>query len=460
MLARILFAVVFGLTLTASAQLPRLKVSEDQRHLIKEDGTPFFYLGDTAWELFHRLSREEADLYLEDRVKKGFNVIQAVALAEFWGLTDPNPYGHLPLIDNDPARPREEYFQHVDYIVNKAASLGMYVGFLPTWGDKVNKKWGQGPEIFTPENACVFGEWVGRRYKDKPIIWIMGGDRPIENEQHRLIFRAMAEGVRSGDGGRNLMTYHPMGGRSSSEYVHQEPWLDFNMIQSGHGNRDAPNYKAIARDLALQPPKPTLDGEPAYEDHPVRSDKTKTEWFDQWDVRKLCYWGIFAGACGHTYGTHSIWAFWDGKNKKPADQRTPWPEALHLPGSTQVGHARRLIESRPMLTRIPDQTLITSENPDGPDHVQATRDSTGSYAFIYSASGRPFKVVLTKLTGRTLRAWWWDPRKGELAGDAIDFESSGGEREFTPPTSGAGQDWVLVLDDAAKNYVAPGSGRP
>ena len=82
-----------------------LKISENGRFIVHADGTPFFYLGDTAWELFHRLNREEADRYLENRAKKGFTVIQAVAIAELDGHTVPNPYKHLPLIDMDPARP-------------------------------------------------------------------------------------------------------------------------------------------------------------------------------------------------------------------------------------------------------------------------------------------------------------------------------------------------------------------
>ena len=82
-----------------------LRIAENRRFIVHQDGTPFFYLGDTAWEFFHRLNREEAEQYLKDRASKGFTVIQAVALAELDGLNDPNPYGHRPLIDNDPARP-------------------------------------------------------------------------------------------------------------------------------------------------------------------------------------------------------------------------------------------------------------------------------------------------------------------------------------------------------------------
>jgi hypothetical protein len=134
------------------------------------DGTPFFYLGDTAWELFHKLTRGEIDHYLQVRAGQGFNVIQAVALAEKDGLRTPNAYGRLPLLDLDPMRPdlggEYSYWAHVDWAVRRAAELGLFVALLPTWGDKYNLKWGDGPEVFTPENAGAYGEWLGARYRD------------------------------------------------------------------------------------------------------------------------------------------------------------------------------------------------------------------------------------------------------------------------------------------------------
>jgi len=179
-----------------------IRVSHNHRFLVHPDGTPFFYLGDTAWELFHRCTLHEAEMYLRDRAAKGFTVIQAVALAELDGLTLPNPNGDLPLIDHDPSRPNEAYFRHVDAIVDLAAALGLYIGLLPTWGDKWHRLWGVGPEIFTPENARTYGRWLGQRYKDAPIIWILGGDRPVESETHRLILRAMARGAAGGRWGQ------------------------------------------------------------------------------------------------------------------------------------------------------------------------------------------------------------------------------------------------------------------
>src|SRR5688572_30626223 len=141
-LTGLILALVMGslVVVTAQEKAPlRLKVSDNRRFLVTEGGEPFFYLGDTAWELFHRLNREEAGRYLQNRADKKFTVIQAVVLAELDGLNTPNAYGHRPLEGNDPARPNAAYFEHVDWIVNRAESLGLTIGMLPTWGDKWNK---------------------------------------------------------------------------------------------------------------------------------------------------------------------------------------------------------------------------------------------------------------------------------------------------------------------------------
>ncbi len=179
----------------------KLHISDNKRFLVRGDGAPFFYLADTAWELFHRCDREEANLYLENRAAKNFTVVQAVVLAELDGLNTPNPYGHTPLRDLDPAQPDEDYFAHVDYIVERANELGLCMAMLPTWGDKFNRQWGQGPEVFTPANARQFGRFLGQRYGDRAIIWVLGGDRDLLNDTHVEIVRAMAEGIKEGDGG-------------------------------------------------------------------------------------------------------------------------------------------------------------------------------------------------------------------------------------------------------------------
>ncbi|HEY8750767.1 MAG TPA: glycoside hydrolase family 140 protein [Tepidisphaeraceae bacterium] len=433
-----------------------LGVSENHRFLIDAQGRPFFFLADTAWELFHRLNREEAQDYLKDRAAKHFNVIQACVLAEYGGLTVPNAYGHLPLSDNDPAKPNEEYFKDVDWVVEQAQGLRLYVGMLPTWGDKVNKKWGMGPEIFTPQNAGAYGEFLGKRYKDKPIIWILGGDRPIEDDRQMAIWRAMAAGIAKGDGGAHLMTFHPMGGRSSSEWLQSDGWLAFNMLQSGHSARDIATWGRIWTDYQKQPIKPTLDAEPNYEDHPINW-MPQNGYFNDFDVRKQAYWSVFAGACGYTYGCHDIWQFYQPGRDPISSARTPWRDAMKLPGAGQMQWLIGLMMSRPFLSRVPDQSLIVSTDKSDGAHCQATRDADGTYAFIYVPDGSPVKIDLRKLGGVALKAWWYDPRNGG-ANPAGDFTNQA-VQEFIPPAAAKGaeaNDWVLVLDDAAKHYAAPG----
>jgi len=437
-----------------------LKVSENRRFLVKEDGAPFFYLGDTAWELFHRASREDAERYLRNRAEKQFTVIQAVVLAEFDGLHEPNVYGNLPLQNDDPARPDEAYFQHVDWIVDKAAELDLYTGMLPTGGDKWNRGGGAGPEIFTPENAAVYGEWLGRRYRDRPLIWILGGDRRVETDRHRAIIEAMARGIREGDGGAHMMTFHPPGGASSSEWFHDAEWLDFNMRQNGHVTEFTGRYDATRADYDRTPVKPVIDGEPIYEGHPVAFNAEKLGHSLAADVRRPLYWDLFTGACGHTYGHHSVWQFWNPHRKPINNPLLPWDQAIDAPGAGQMQHGRRLIESRPFLTRIPDDSVIITDRVPtavpgaGRYRFVATRDEAGTYAMVYAPVGRAFSVRMEAITGPTVTAWWFNPRNGQ-AERIGDFPNTGA-REFSPPDPGELLDWVLVLDDAARGYPPPG----
>jgi hypothetical protein len=455
--------------LAADQKLPQLKVSENKRFLVTSDGKPFFWLGDTAWELFHRLKREEAHPYLEKRAKQGFTVIQAVAIAEFDGHSEPNVYGHLPLTDLDPARPAvkdgpdNDYWDQVDYVVDRANALGLYVGFLPTWGRYWHDKVKDGQPLFTKENAAVYGEWLGRRYKDKGLIWILGGDRGIDNDAQRETIRALARGLRKGDGGGHLMTLHPPGGAGSSKWFHDDAWLDFNMRQNGHGTEFTGRYDQTRADYDRTQAKPVIDGEPLYEGHPISFNAKDLGHSLAADVRRPLYWDLFSGACGHTYGHHSVWQMWTPERKPINNPLVTWDEALGAPGAAQMLHGRRLIESRPFLTRIPDDSLIVSDRVPtsvpgaGRYRFVATRDSSGSYAMIYAPVGRAFKVQMSKSSGGKVKAWWFNPRSG-TATEAGEFANTG-EREFVPPDKGELIDWVLVLDDAAKAFPPPGQVR-
>jgi hypothetical protein len=469
----------------ASSSLAQIKVSPNQKYLQTKDGKPFFWLGDTDWELFHRLTREEAETFLEIRKQQGYNVIQAVALAEFDGLHQPNRYGDIPLVNDDPTqlaitdgndpanKDAYDYWDHVDFIVDKAAEKGMYIGFLPTWGDKVAHMWGDGPIIFNEQNAGLYMKTLVERYGKKwNIIWILGGDRPAvykgssDNKDYddRPVWRAMAKAIEDGLGKETFITYHPSGGeRSTSQYIQDEPWLDMNAFQSGHGSREIKSWEMTRRDLALTPLRPTLDMEPCYEDHPVNPWDGKWTrqrgYFTAYDVRARVYRGIFAGMCGVTYGHHHIWQFLNKELNPPVnvgDTLIPWQQAARAEAAEQMQHVKNLMLSRPYFTRIPDQDMIRSDKGNTYiDAIIATRDASGSYAMLYLPQNKPVTVDLKKITGSSKNISWYDPRTGKVKKSETLKKSE--DHQFVPPSDG--KDWVLVIDDASKKFPAPGTSK-
>ncbi len=453
-------------TANAAEPLPAVKVSENGRFLVTADNKPFFWLADTAWEIFHRLNREDVDHYLDKRAKQGFTIIQAVAIAEFDGHIVPNAYGHLPFTDLDPTKPAtkdgpaNDYWDHVDTVVDAANTRGFTIAFLPSWGRYWHDKSKDGtPPIFNKVNAEVYGNWLGKRYKNKGVVWVLGGDRSVDSDAQKETIRAMARGLLSGDN-THILTFHPSGGMGSSKWFHDDAWLSFNMRQNGHAAEFTGRYDQTKIDYDRTPIKPVIDGEPIYEGHPVSFNAKGLGHSTAADVRRPLYWNLFSGACGHTYGHHSIWPFWKSGIAEINAPLMPWTEAIDEPGANQMIHGRRLIESRPFLARIPDDSIIvtdrvaTSVPGAGTRRFVATRDSDGTFAMVYVPIGRAFKVKMTTIKGKLVTASWYDPRTGVAT--RIGEYPNEGEREFLSPNKGELTDWVLVLDDAAKNYPPPG----
>lgn len=431
----------------------KLQVSENKRFLIFEDGTPFFYLGDTAWEIFHRLTKDEAIKYLENRSAKGFTVIQAVVLAQIDGLNTPNMEGNKPLINNDPTKINEAYFEHVDWIIQKAEEMGMFIAMLPTWGDKVDKQWGVGPVIFNAENASIYGQTIGKRYKDfKNIIWVVGGDRRVIEPSFE-VWDAMAKGIKKFDK-NHLMTFHPGGGYSSLKWFAEADWLDFNMIQTGHRERSYAIYKKVLiSDYQHKRVMPILDGEPRYEDHPHNWQPEVFGWFNDADIRQSAYWSIFSGACGYAYGCHAIWQMLTPEREPIGKARNTWYDDLNLPGAWDMIHVRNLMESRPFLDRMPFQDILKNGFISETDYIVATRGN--DYVMVYIPTGLKVKLDLTKCGWEKAKCWWFNCQTGgaKLEGE-IDCKK---EKTFNPETKGRGNDWVLLLDNAEIDFPVPGT---
>ncbi len=430
----------------------RLSVSPNRRYLVDQHGRPFFYLADTAWRLFKRLNHEELDIYFRNRVAKGFTVIQAYVLR---GLEVANLYGHLPLVDRDPTKLDPGFFGNIDYAVNRANELGLVMGLVTNMGEHVRrgKLFGRDEQVFTVENAFEYGRLLGRRYKDNCVIWLLGGDRTPTGDME--VWDAMGRGLKAGCDGVHLVSYHSCGGTSSSTWFHNHPWLDLNTIQSKHRWADL-NYQLVERDYALTPPKPTLDMESRYENHPDGPNIDRR--IDAHQVREAAYWSVLAGGAGRGYGCNDIWQLHDeARPDSVPDYSFPvipptanWYEAMDFAGAFGAGYMRRLLELRPWYRMVPDQSVIAAGQGEGEDHVQAARADDGGFVLAYLPFGNPVSIHMDRITGPRVKAQWYDPRDGTFS--PIGEYANTGVREFAAPSRGEQDDWVLALEDARKEY--------
>jgi hypothetical protein len=448
------------------SQTGRIVVSPNQRFLQYENGVPFFWLGDTGWLMLQRLDRDETERYLENRRRKGYTVIQAMVMHSG---ADRNAYGASALVERDPARPavtpghsltaagEYDYWDHVDWALDRAASKGLYVAMVPAWGSLVKR--GQVNET----NVAAYARVLAARFRNRPnVFWMNGGD--LQGDIKPEVWQTLGRTLKAADPD-HLVTFHPFGRTQSSTWFHAEPWLDFNMFQSGHkrydqdaespGAKGEDNWRYVFEDFAKQPPKPTLDAEPSYEGIPQGLHDPKEPRWKDGDARRYAYWSVFAGAFGHTYGADGVMQM-----RKPVGGNSPsggaisWYDAIDHPGAGQMQHLKNLMLSRPFFERVSDDGIVVAGS--GPRYERVTATRGQSYAFVYSFLGRPFQVRLGAISGKQMQAWWYNPRDGTAA--SLGVLPNQGAKEFSPPGAPApGNDWVLVLDDAAQRYPAPGA---
>ncbi|MBN1672103.1 MAG: glycoside hydrolase family 140 protein [Kiritimatiellae bacterium] len=430
-----------------------MKISPNGRYLTEDDGTPFFYLADTAWHLFFQ-APADIETYLANRAGKGFTVMQAVILmgrGPAGQAGRPTSDGEFALLDNDPARPNEAFFRRIDWALDRIEQAGFVAALLPAWGGFV------GPTrndrefiIFNRANARAYGEYLGRRYKDRRLVWVLGGDHNPNEAPHRAVWEAMGAGLAAGDDDRHLMTYHPMphqGGPSSSRWFHQSDWLDFNMLQTGT-RIDRANYLEILADYNRQPPKPVVDGETRYENsHEFFYKSEKGRKVTAHQVRKGAYNSMLSGAMGHTYGCRDAWSFHVPSDEPPPrDVDMHWKDAMDLPGAGQMRHMKALLTKYPWYRLVPDQdgALISRGRGEDGTYVPAARAEDGRFALAYVPEGQTIRVDTGQIRAERVKASWFDPRAG--AYDGIGDYVKAGEVTFTPPAGAGDPDCVLVLE--------------
>lgn len=438
-------ALLLAATLVGAQTRP-IAVSPNHRFLQYRNGQPFFWLADTAWLLTSQLDRADTLTYLDDRARKGFNVLQ-VSLVHTPQMKTVD--GAPALSGGNPANPDlrpNGYWDHIDWVLDQAAQRGLWLAMLPAWGSVVKTG------VLNSGNAVAYAAFLAHRYRARPnVIWVLGGD--VMGDVHREVFRLLGKTLRAQDP-NHLITFHPFGRTESLTWFNNEPWLDFNMFQSGHQRYDQDaksphlygedNWRYVRDSYATEPQKPVIDGEPSYENIPQGlHDSAQPRWTAA-DCRRYAYWSVFAGAAGHTYGDNSVMQFYQGGGHGAYGANETWREAIDDPGAAQMQYLKKLMLSRPYFDRVPAKSLIAGENGTKYEYVEATRGK--DYFFVYTYTGKPFRTRLGELTGGTVRASWYSPRDGSE--QPIGAFPSTGIREFTPPGKPEpGNDWVLIVDE-------------
>ncbi|KAF4047352.1 putative collagen-binding domain of a collagenase [Phytophthora infestans] len=413
---------------------------------------PFFWQADTAWELVHRLNKTSIEFYLKLEPNKATT-------------------SSRPFCNSDPTQPNDAYFELVDWTVDLAASYGILMALVPTWGMYVNGGWHSTTPIFNESNAYDWGKYIGERYPGLPKL--LGGDSevmwswnisevqaayaedpdqdlpsllaPIEDTS--AVWASMNRGLKEAEraqGYESVVIYHPTAGWIVKPEVTPEAYghnmlpneqdrMSIDAVQSGYATPDPTskftttfgwdstnNYDLIAN-MRDRSTGPVIDLENHYEGAHDSFNLERQIWNSS-QIRTGLYHGVYGGACGFTYGANSVWQMYEPRSALLRDNDCP---SSHTGKSVNTYEGTRYIS------------------------VLATKNRDRYY--VYTGHGDSFALQLDNGSGaRFGTARWFSPRDGQYYADAAISVLERGNAthiDFTPPSGGSiDDDWLLVLE--------------
>jgi hypothetical protein len=380
-------------------------------HLNHEDGTPFFWLGCTAWNGGLKSTTEEWEHYLSHRAAHGYNVIQLVGTQ--WRGCDQNSEGEVAFTGSGRIDLNPGFFKHFDTKMDRVNAHGHVAGLVLLWALPFGTGMELSPGYYLPDKeAILLARYMVARYGAHHVVWILGGDGQFYGELEdrwlhigREVFKDKPQG---------LSTLHPHGVSWIGEIYGDEDWFDIDGYQSSHGTGERTvNFinRTIAEGWEKNPPKPVINLEPCYE-------QIRNAIFED-DVRNACYWSIFAAPpSGITYGANGIWP-WIREGEKPLNHRyTPevdtWDRSIELPGSGQIGYLGTFMRSFNWWDLLPAQQLLLLQpgEEDFRRHLAILKSKDSQQILVYFPLKMRAKLLLP--LGSTYRASWYNPVNNEL----------------------------------------------
>ncbi len=416
-----------------------IHVSANGRYFEHADGTPFLWIGDTAWYGPGLSHKDDWETYLKDRTAKKFTEVHFNLVAPRNGMPE-DENGEISFITGkEHIRINPRFYQRLDERVDSVTAHGLLAGLVLTWGLRDVDSGNSLPEV----ELIRLIRYLVARYGANHVVWILTGDNEYlgeSAERWKRVGRAVF-----GEQLHAPVTTHPGGMWWPWERLRYEPWLDFLIYQSGHGD-DAKTLEWIHSGpphlhWAELPARPMINIEPPYEGHLGYQSRIP---HSPYDTRRAIYWSLLnAPTAGVTYGAHGVWSWHTAVGQPPTDHPSTgvaktWKEALPFPGSTQMKYVAEFFTSIPWWTLQPDDNLLVEQpgEADPSRHVSAARSEKGDLAVIYLPVGGAVRLK-TGVMLKDLRSEWFDPRTGRKS----PAQEEGPGTYHSPEE----QDWVLLL---------------
>lgn len=405
-----------------------VKVSKDGTHLEHSDGTPFFWLADTAWNGALKSTSADWNKYLDDRVAKKFTAVQFVTTQ--WRSAPANLEGEVAFTGREKIQINPAFFKRMDERINALNAKGLLAVPVLLWAIKGEEN----PGWYLPEDQIILMEkYLVARYGAHHVVWIPAGDttyKEANGEKWRRISRAVFDGITHAP-----IVMHPQGMQSYFENYKNEKWADIIGYQSGHGDNDATlkwiHSGPISSEAMQFPTKPFINLEPPYEDHVAYHSKQRHSDFT---VRRASYWSLLnAPTAGLTYGAHGIWS-WETEPKEPllhagTGIAKPWYEAMNMPGSEQMKFLHEFFASIKWWELKPDHSLLESQSGEASKYISVSKNNEVVVAYLPVGGEVTIKTNFTK-------SEWFNPRNGQMQAASAE------QNKFRAPDD---KDWVLKI---------------
>ncbi len=417
-----------------------LHLEAGHRYLVDRNGLPFLIYGDAAWSLVAQVTREQAETYLEDRRRRGFNLVLVNLIEHRYADHAPlNAYGQAPfLVAGDFSTPSDTYFSYAEWLVTRAAAKGFVVLLCPAYlgGDGGPDGWYQEMVKNGVSKLRAYGEYVGSLFrKFDNVIWINGGDFTPPALNLTLV-DAVAEGIK-GTSPQQLQTAH-FSPETSGTDVKVSGWVDLNTTYTYE-----PVYLRSLVDYRRDHSRPHFLVESNYE---AERDSTPSS------IRGQAYYALLTGAAGQVFGNRWVWQFTSPNPWRRLLRRT-WTTALDSPGARSMSHVRELFDGLDWTSLVPDDTyevLVGGQTMKGTlEYAVLAWDRNGRIAVVYLPTVRDIAIDLGRLSG-PIRARWFDPTRGTFIDVAGSPLNAAGVRQFRPLGKNAAgdTDWILLLEKA------------